>query len=51
MNIKKAIVVLATVVLLTLFLRWCAHFLEVDRCLDAGGRWIEQEDRCDGAQY
>lgn len=49
MSAKTKIVVIGTgVVLLSMiFLAWARSFLEVDKCLDRGGRWNYETKECE----
>jgi len=33
-----------------LFVMWLRHEIAIDRCLDLGGRWNQQQDACEGRQ-
>jgi len=44
--IKLVVVATVAAVLLWCLLPWLRHVLEVDSCLDHGGRWDDEQGEC-----
>lgn len=43
---KKIILSIIIVILLISLILWLKNFLQIDRCLDNGGRWNYEEQKC-----
>jgi hypothetical protein len=51
MNRAAIIRIIVAAVVVAAALRWCRAFLEVDKCLDAGGGWNYESSTCEGAKW
>jgi hypothetical protein len=45
---KKKLIVMALIMILALaFIYWCKGYMDVDKCLDGGGRWNYEKSSCE----
>lgn len=47
MKSRKLIVVMVCVAVLAMAIRWVYFNLQIDSCLDGGGRWSEEKSECE----
>ena len=46
-NLKKRLIFVGIVLILILGVQWIIQYLKIDACLDKGGRWNYELEKCE----